>query len=180
MCCAAAGVFTRTQTGSLVSRLEDISETQRAVGGLMSESLSVLLNLVLVLAAMFWLSWQLSLVALAVIPLFVLPGRVAGKRSQRLVRQEMQLSGELAAMMAERSDVPGALLAMLYGRPEEDAGVFTPQGQPGPRHDPGQPAVRAAIGDRERADRGVPGGPDLGADLVAAGRAGHDRGDGCA
>ena len=116
--------FTRTQTGSPVSRMEDINETQRAVGGLMSESLSVLLNLVLVLAAMFWLSWQLSLIALAVIPLFVLPGTVAGKRSQ-LVRQEMQLSGELSAMMAERSDVSGALLAMLYGRPEEDAGVFT-------------------------------------------------------
>jgi ATP-binding cassette subfamily B protein len=116
--------FSRTQTGSLVSRLDDINETQRVVGGLMLESLSVLLNLVLVLAAMFWLSWQLSLVALAVIPLFVLPGRVAGKRSQRLVRQEMQLSGELSAMMAERSDVSGALLAMLYGRPEEDAGVF--------------------------------------------------------
>src|SRR5579859_5935408 len=117
--------FTRTQTGSLVSRMEDISETQRAVGDLMSESLSLLLNLALVLSAMFWLSWQLSLVALAVIPLFVLPGRVAGKRSQRLVRQEMQLSGELSAMTAERSDVSGALLAMLYGRPEEDAGVFT-------------------------------------------------------
>ncbi|HTU75044.1 MAG TPA: ABC transporter ATP-binding protein [Trebonia sp.] len=117
--------FTRAQTGSLVSRMEDISETQRAAGGLMSESLSVLLNLLLVLAAMFWLSWQLSLVALAVIPLFVLPGKAAGKRSQRLVRQEMQLSGELSAMMAERSDVSGALLAMLYGRPEEDAGAFT-------------------------------------------------------
>ncbi|HET9972596.1 MAG TPA: ABC transporter ATP-binding protein [Streptosporangiaceae bacterium] len=116
--------FTRTQTGSLVSRMEDINETQRAVGSLLSESLSVLLNLVLVLTAMFWLSWQLSLVALAVVPLFVLPGRVAGKRSQRLVRQEMQLSGELSAMTAERSDVSGALLAMLYGRPEEDAGVF--------------------------------------------------------
>jgi ATP-binding cassette subfamily B protein len=117
--------FTRTQTGSLVSRMEDINESQRAVGSLLSEALSVLLNLVLVLAAMFWLSWQLSLVALAVIPLFVLPSRVAGKRSERLVRREMQLSGELAAMMAERSDVSGALLAMLYGRPEEDAGVFT-------------------------------------------------------
>jgi len=116
--------FTRTQTGSLVSRMEDIDETQRVIGALLSESLSVLLNLVLVLTAMFWLSWQLSLVALAVIPLFVLPGRVAGKRSQRLVRQEMQLSGELSAMTAERSDVSGALLAMLYGRPEEDAAVF--------------------------------------------------------
>jgi ATP-binding cassette, subfamily B, bacterial len=117
--------FTRAQTGSLVSRMDDINETQRAVRLLTSESLSVLLNLVLVLAAMFWLSWQLSLIALAVIPLFVLPGKVAGKRSQRLLRQEMQLQGELSAMMAERSDVSGALLAMLYGRPEEDAGLFT-------------------------------------------------------
>ena len=117
--------FTRTQTGSLVSRMDDINETQRVVGVVLSESVSVLLNLVLVLAAMFWLSWQLSLVALVVIPLFVLPGKVAGKRAQRLLRQEMQLYGELSAMTAERSDVSGALLAMLYGRPEEDAGVFT-------------------------------------------------------
>jgi ATP-binding cassette, subfamily B, bacterial len=87
--------------------MDDISETQRAVGVLMSESVSVLLNLVLVLAAMFWLSWQLSLVALVVVPLFVLPGKVAGKRAQRLLRQEMQLYGELSAMTAERSDVSG-------------------------------------------------------------------------
>src|SRR5579872_3442033 len=115
--------FTRAQTGSLVSRLDDINETQRLAGVLMSESVSVLLNLVL--AAMFWLSWQLSLIALAVIPLFVLPGKVAGRRAQRLIRQEMQLYGELAAMTAERSDVSGALLGMLYGRPAEEAGLFT-------------------------------------------------------
>ncbi|HLK72915.1 MAG TPA: ABC transporter ATP-binding protein [Streptosporangiaceae bacterium] len=117
--------FTRAQTGSLVSRLDDINETQRLAGVLMSESVSVLLNLILVLAAMFWLSWQLSLIALAVIPLFVLPGKVAGRRAQRLIRQEMQLYGELAAMTAERSDVSGALLGMLYGRPAEEAGLFT-------------------------------------------------------
>ncbi len=98
----------------------------------MSESLSVLLNLVLVLAAMFWLSWQLSLVALAVIPLFVLPGKVAGKRGQRLLRQEMQLHGELAAMTAERSGMSGALLAMLYGRPRGGSRAVHPQGQPDP------------------------------------------------
>ncbi len=74
--------FTRTQTGALVSRMnDDIDETQQAVWVLMSQSMSMLLNLVLVLAAMFWLSWQLSLVALAVIPLFVLPGKVTGKRA---------------------------------------------------------------------------------------------------
>ena len=118
--------FTRTQTGCAgLPHGRDISETQQAVGVLMSESVSVLLNLVLVLAAMFWLSWQLSLVALVMVPLFVLPGKVVGKRAERLLRQEMQLYGELSAMTAERSDVSGALLAMLYGRPEEDAGVFT-------------------------------------------------------
>jgi ATP-binding cassette, subfamily B, bacterial len=117
--------FTRAQTGSLVSRMDDIDETQRVVGVVLSDSVSVLLNLALALAAMFWLSWQLSLIALAVIPLFVLPGKVAGRRSQRLVRQEMQLRGELSAMTAERSDVSGALLAMLYGRPEEEARLFT-------------------------------------------------------
>jgi ATP-binding cassette subfamily B protein len=117
--------FTRTQTGSLVSRMDDVDETQQAVGVVLSESVSVLLNLVLVLAAMFWLSWQLSLVALAVIPLFVLPGKAAGRRAQRLLRQQMQLYGELATMTAERSDVSGALLAMLYGRPAEEAGLFT-------------------------------------------------------
>jgi ATP-binding cassette, subfamily B, bacterial len=104
--------FTRTQTGALVSRLNnDINDTQQAVGVLIPESVSVLLNLVLVLAAMFWLSWQLSLIALAAVPLFVLPGKVTAKRAGRLLRQEMQLQGELAAMTAERSDVSGALLA---------------------------------------------------------------------
>jgi ATP-binding cassette subfamily B protein len=116
--------FTRTQTGSLVSRMDDLNET-RAVGVVLSESVSVLLNLVLALAAMFWLSWQLSLVALAVIPLFVLPGKVTWKRAQRLLREQMQLDGELATMTAERSDVSGAMLARLYGRPEEEAGLFT-------------------------------------------------------
>jgi ATP-binding cassette subfamily B protein len=81
--------FARAQAGSLVSCVDDVCGTQRAVGVLMSQSLSVPLNLVP--AAMFWLSWQLTLVVLAVIPLFVLPGKAAGKRVQRLLRQEMQL-----------------------------------------------------------------------------------------
>ena len=82
--------------------------------------MSVLLSLVLVLTAMFYLSWQLSLVALAVIPLFVLPGKLIGKRSQRLVREEMQLQAELATMTTERANVAGAMLAKLYGRPREE------------------------------------------------------------
>jgi len=117
--------FTRTQTGSLVSRLNnDINGTQQAVGWLLHRSVSMLLNLVLVLAAMFWLSWQLALIALAVIPLFVVPGKLIGKRSQRLLREEMQLQAELATMTTERSNVAGALLAKLYGRPDEEISVF--------------------------------------------------------
>jgi ATP-binding cassette, subfamily B, bacterial len=117
--------FTRTQTGALVSRLNnDINGTQQAVGLLLHRSVSMLLNLVLVLAAMFWLSWQLSLVALAVIPLFIVPGKVIAKRSQRLIREQMQLQGELATMTTERSNVAGALLAKLYGRPAEETALF--------------------------------------------------------
>ena len=117
--------FTRTQTGSLVSRLNnDIDGTQQAVGLLLHRSVSVLLSLVMVLAAMFYLSWQLSLVALAVIPLFLLPGRLIGKRSQRLTREGMQLQAELATMTTERAGVAGAMLAKLYGRPEEEADLF--------------------------------------------------------
>ncbi len=117
--------FTRTQTGSLVSRLNnDINGTQQAVGLLLHRSVSMLLNLVLVLAAMFWLSWQLSLIAVAVIPLFIVPGKLIAKRSQRLVREEMQLQAELSVMTTERSNVAGALLAKLYGRPEEETRLF--------------------------------------------------------
>jgi ABC-type multidrug transport system fused ATPase/permease subunit len=86
--------FTRTQTGALVSRMDgDISETQQAVGVLMSQSVSVLLNLVLVLAAMFWLSWQLSLIALVMVPLFALPDgldTIAGDRGYRFSGGEKQ------------------------------------------------------------------------------------------
>ena len=117
--------FTRAQTGSLVSRLNnDINGTQQAVGLLLHRSVSVLLSLVMVLTAMFYLSWQLSLVALAVIPLFVLPGKLIGKRSQRLTREGMQLQAELAAMTTERAGVAGAMLAKLYGRPEQEADLF--------------------------------------------------------
>jgi ATP-binding cassette, subfamily B, bacterial len=117
--------FTRTQTGSLVSRINnDVNGAQQAVGLLLQRSVSVLLTLILVLTTMFYLSWQLSLVALAVIPLFLLPGKLVGKRSQRLTREEMQLQAELATMTTERAGVAGAMLATLYGRPDEEADLF--------------------------------------------------------
>jgi ATP-binding cassette subfamily B protein len=125
--------FTRTQTGSLVSRMDgDINETGQAVGVLISQSLSVLLNLVLVLAAMFWLSWQLSLIALVVIPLFVLPGKATGKRSQRLLRQGMQLQGELATMTPERSNLSGGAAGHAVRAAGGGSRGVHPQGQPDP------------------------------------------------
>jgi ATP-binding cassette, subfamily B, bacterial len=117
--------FTRTQTGSLVSRLNnDVNEAQRADVLMLSLWLRMLLTVVGVLIAMFYLSWQISILALAAIPLFILPGRLIGRRQHRLVRAEMHLQGELATMTAERFNVAGAMLAKLYGRPEEEAGLF--------------------------------------------------------
>ena len=117
--------FTRTQTGSLVSRLNnDVNGAQRAVTWVLARTVSTVLTLALVLAAMFYLSWQISIVAVAVIPLFVVPGKVVGRRQQRLAREEMQLEAELATMTTERCNVAGAMLAKLYGRPEDEAGAF--------------------------------------------------------
>ncbi|MFD4263594.1 ABC transporter ATP-binding protein [Streptomyces sp. NPDC058534] len=117
--------FTRAQTGSLVSRLNtDVIGAQQAVTTLLSQAVSTLLTLVLVLAAMLYLSWQLTLAALVLIPLFLLPGKVIGKRLQRLTREQMQLDAEAASMMNERFNVSGALLVKLYGRPEEESGLF--------------------------------------------------------
>ncbi len=117
--------FTRVQTGALVSRLNsDVDAAQRSVGLLLYRSVSTLMTLGMVLAAMFYLSWQISLVALALIPLFAFVGKVTGKRQQRFTREEMQLAAELAAMTSERTNVSGAMLAKLYGRPDEEVGLF--------------------------------------------------------
>jgi ATP-binding cassette, subfamily B, bacterial len=117
--------FTRAQTGALISRLNnDIGEARSAVGLLLHRSISTLLTLLLVLIAMFYLSWQITLVALVVLPLFFLPGRLAGKLMQRFTREEMQLQAEMATMAAERFNVAGAILAKLYGRPDEEASQF--------------------------------------------------------
>jgi ATP-binding cassette subfamily B protein len=117
--------FTRTQTGSLVSRLNtDVVGAQQAITSLLSQTISTLLTLILVVAAMLYLSWQVSIVMLAVIPLFIFPGRLVGKRLQRLARQQMQLDAELGSLATERFNVAGALLAMLYGRRDEEASLF--------------------------------------------------------
>jgi ATP-binding cassette subfamily B protein len=117
--------FTRSQTGSLVSRLNaDVIGAQRAVTMLLSQTLSLILTLALTLSALFALAWRVTVIALLVIPLFVIPGKLIGKRVQRLTREGMQLDADLASMMNERFNVAGAMLSKLYGRPEEESDLF--------------------------------------------------------
>ncbi|MER6079116.1 ABC transporter ATP-binding protein [Streptomyces sp. NPDC001833] len=117
--------FTRAQTGALVSRLNtDVIGARQAVTTLLSQSVSTLLTLVLVLGAMFYLSWQITLAALVMIPLFLVPVRLIARRLQRLTRQTMQLDAEMSSMMNERFNVAGAMLAKLYGRTADESGIF--------------------------------------------------------
>jgi ATP-binding cassette, subfamily B, bacterial len=117
--------FTRSQTGSLVSRLNtDVQGAQQAVTTLLAQSVDTVLTLVFVVIAMFYLSWQISIVALAMVPFFILPGKMIGKRLQRITREGMQLNAEMGSLMNERFNVAGAMLAKLYGRPHEEAALF--------------------------------------------------------
>lgn len=117
--------FTRAQTGSLVSRLNsDVIGTQQAVTTLLSQSVSIVLTLVLILFAMFYLSWQIAIATLLLIPLFLVPSRIVGRRQQRLTRESMQLEAEIGAVMNERFNVAGAMLSKLYGRPGEESLSF--------------------------------------------------------
>jgi ATP-binding cassette subfamily B protein len=117
--------FTRAQTGSLVSRLDgDVVGAQQAITSTLSGVISNLISLVVLLVALFYLSWQVSVIALAMIPLFILPARLVGRRLQRLTRESMLLNAEIGSMMTERFNVAGALLVKLFGRPREESGVF--------------------------------------------------------
>jgi ATP-binding cassette subfamily B protein len=117
--------FTRTQTGSLVSRLNtDVVGAQQAVTTLLSTTVATILTLVLVLGTMFYLSWQITLAALGATMIFLLPVRRLTRSLQRLTREGMQLDAELGSMMNERFNVSGAMLAKLYGRPEDESAAF--------------------------------------------------------
>ncbi|MDN3359016.1 ABC transporter ATP-binding protein [Actinomadura sp. DC4] len=117
--------FTRTQTGKLISRLNaDVIGARQAVTSLLSQAVSTILTLVLVLAAMFYLSWQITVAALVMIPLFLIPARLIGRRIQRITRAMMEQDAEMSSMMTERFNVSGAMLAKLYGRAPEERDLF--------------------------------------------------------
>jgi ATP-binding cassette, subfamily B, bacterial len=117
--------FTRAQTGSLVSRLDgDVVGAQQAIVGTLSSVVANVLSVAAILITMFSLSWQVSVLALALIPLFMFPVRMVGRRLQRLSREAMQLNAEMGTTMTERFNVAGAMLAKLYGRPRQESELF--------------------------------------------------------
>jgi ATP-binding cassette, subfamily B, bacterial len=117
--------FTRAQTGSLVSRLNsDVIFAQQAITSTMASVVSNILTVGAILVTMFYLSWQISLVAIVLIPLFLLPARRVGRRLQRLTRESMQLDAAMGSTMTERFNVAGAMLVKLFGRPREESEVF--------------------------------------------------------
>jgi ATP-binding cassette subfamily B protein len=117
--------FTRTQTGKLVSRLNsDVIGAQQAFTSTLSTVLSNVISLVLVLIAMLVLSWQLTLAALVMLPVFLVPAKIVGRKLADLTRRQMELNGDMSSMMTERFGVSGALLVKLFGRPDGEHDQF--------------------------------------------------------
>ncbi|MFH9657559.1 ABC transporter ATP-binding protein [Streptomyces sp. NPDC017248] len=117
--------FTRTRTGALVSRLNnDVIGAQRAFANTLSGVVSNLVTLLLTLAVMLTLSWQITLLALVLLPVFVLPARRMGSRMARMQREAAELNAAMGTRMTERFSAPGATLVKLFGRPEEESAQF--------------------------------------------------------
>ncbi|MET7685437.1 ABC transporter ATP-binding protein [Streptomyces sp. NPDC005423] len=117
--------FTRTRTGALVSRLNnDVIGAQRAFSDTLSGVVSNSVTLLLTLVVMLTLSWQVTLLALVLLPLFVVPARRMGGRMARMQREAAELNAAMGTRMTERFSAPGATLIKLFGRPEEESREF--------------------------------------------------------
>jgi len=117
--------FTRTQTGALISRMNnDVLGAQQAFTGTLGSVVQNAFNVVVTLAVMLTLEWRLTLLALVVVPAFVIPAKRVGRRMQRLTKRSFELSAEMNANMTERFNVSGALLVKLFGRPEQESADF--------------------------------------------------------
>ena len=117
--------FTRTQTGALVSRLNnDVIGAQQAFTSTLSGVVSNVIGLVLTAAVMFTLSWQVTTLSLILLPIFVLPARWFGRKLQAMTRESYQLNASMNTTTTERFNVSGALLVILFGRPEVEAASF--------------------------------------------------------
>ena len=117
--------FTRTQTGALISRLNsDVIGAQQAFTSTLSGVISNLLSLILVALAMFTLSWQITLISLVLLPVFLIPTKWVGRKLQGYTRQSFDLNAQMSATMTERFNVSGALLVSLYGDSKKEKSEF--------------------------------------------------------
>jgi len=118
--------FTHTQTGSLTSRLNnDVVGAQRALTGTLGSVFSNVISLATTLVAMAVLNWRITVIAVAVLPLFLLPAKRVGRRLQAIARESMQLNAAMNTTMNERFNVAGALLVMLFGRRDRELASFS-------------------------------------------------------
>ncbi|MFC9500601.1 ABC transporter ATP-binding protein [Streptomyces sp. NPDC056975] len=117
--------FTRTRTGALVSRLNnDVIGAQRAFSNTLSGVVGNVVTLLLTLAVMLTLSWQITLLALVLLPVFVVPARRMGTRMARLQREAAAHNAAMGTRMTERFSAPGATLIKLFGRPGDESAEF--------------------------------------------------------
>lgn len=117
--------FSRTQTGALISRLNnDVIGAQQAFTDLFSNIVGNVILVAIVLATMFYLSWQITLVSLVLLPVFLIPARRVGRRLGTLFQRGMELNAEMNMVMTERFNVSGAMLVKLFGRPQDELDYF--------------------------------------------------------
>ena len=117
--------FTRTQTGALISRLNsDVIGAQQAFTSTLSGVVSNSLSLLLVIITMLSLSWQITLVSLVLLPVFLIPTKWVGRKLQTLTRQSFDINAQMSSNMTERFNVSGALLVSLYGDSEREKSEF--------------------------------------------------------
>ena len=118
--------FTRTQTGALISRINsDVIGAQQAFTATLSGVVSNSLSLILVAITMMTLSWQITLVSLVLLPVFLIPTKWIGKKLQEYTRRSFQLNAEMSSTMTERFNVSGALLVALYGDKKQESKNFS-------------------------------------------------------
>lgn len=117
--------FTRTQTGALISRINsDVIGAQQAFTSSLSGVLSNVVSLILVTTTMLFLSWQITVVSLVLLPLFLIPTKWVGRKLQALTRDSFNLNAAMSSTMTERFNVSGAMLVALYGEPKNENEFF--------------------------------------------------------
>ena len=117
--------FSRTQTGALISRLNnDVVGAQQAFTDVLSNVVGNFILATIIISTMFILNWQITLVALVLLPVFLIPARRVGKRLGSMFQEGMNLNAEMNMVMSERFNVAGAMLVKLFGRPKDEVAFF--------------------------------------------------------